>query len=62
MRIGIIGAGKVGATIALLLADSAFCSEVLLGDLRAPDDLSAVPKVRFRTLDASDRTALRAFV
>ena len=39
MRIGIIGAGKVGATIALLLADSAFCSEVLLGDLRAPDDL-----------------------
>ena len=62
MRIGIIGAGKVGATIALLLADSAFCSEVLLGDLREPDDLSVARKVRFRVLDASDRAALRAFV
>ncbi len=62
MRIGIIGAGKVGATIALLLADSAFCTEVILGDVREPDDLSVMRKARFRPLDASDRAALRAFV
>jgi len=62
MRIGIIGAGKVGATIALLLADSAFCAEVLLADLRPADDWSGFRKVRFRSLDAADRVALRAFV
>ncbi len=42
MRIGIIGAGKVGATIGLLLADSAFCTEVLFGDLRDPDGLAVL--------------------
>lgn len=62
MRIGIIGAGKVGATIALLLADSAFCSEVLIGDVREPDDLSVMRKARFRKLDAADAAALRGFV
>ena len=62
MRIGIIGAGKVGATIGLLLADSAFCTEVLFGDVREPDALAVLRKAGFRALDASDPAKLRAFV
>ncbi|HEY0946076.1 MAG TPA: saccharopine dehydrogenase C-terminal domain-containing protein [Opitutaceae bacterium] len=62
MRIGIIGAGKVGATIALLLADSAFCSEVILADLREPEALPVLRKARFRRLDAADPASLRTFV
>ena len=62
MRIGIIGAGKVGATIGLLLADSAFCTEVLFGDLCEPEGLAILRKARFRKLDASNITALRALV
>jgi saccharopine dehydrogenase-like NADP-dependent oxidoreductase len=61
MRIGIIGAGKVGATIGHLLADSAFCTEVLFGDVRAPEGQSTWRKARFVPLDATDGVALRAF-
>ena len=62
LRIGIIGAGKVGATIALLLEDCAFCGHVLLGDLREPDTLGALPKATFHPLDVRDAAALRSFV
>ncbi len=62
LKIGIIGAGKVGATIALLLEECAFCSHVLLGDLREPVLLGSLPKATFRALDVKDAAALRSFV
>lgn len=62
MRIGILGAGKVGSTIALLLEDSAFCTEILLGDLRAPTDSSRFRKTRFQPIDVSEAKARESFV
>ncbi len=44
MRIGIIGAGKIGGSIAALLETCGFCQEVRLADNRPLDSLQTLPK------------------
>ncbi len=62
MKIGIVGAGKVGATIATLLESCKFCKSVALADSRANIDLTGLKKSRFVQADATDKAALAAFV
>jgi saccharopine dehydrogenase-like NADP-dependent oxidoreductase len=62
MRIGIIGAGKIGGSIAALLETCAFCDEVRLADNRSLDSLQSLPKCSSHTLDVASRPALEAFV
>lgn len=62
MKIGIIGAGKVGATIATLLESCPFCTGVVLADARAGVDLSGLKKSRFRRADVAKPAQLAAFV
>src|SRR5260370_30586649 len=62
MRIGIIGAGKIGGSIAALLETCGFCQEVRLADNRPLDSLQTLPKSSSHTLDVTSRTALPAFV
>src|ERR1700740_2241672 len=62
MRIGIIGAGKIGGSIAALLETCAFCSEVRLADNRPLDSLQSLPKSSSQTLDVTSRPALQGFV
>src|ERR1700747_1067357 len=62
MRIGIIGAGKIGGSIAALLETCAFCDEVRLADNRPLDSLQSLPKSSSHTLDVTSRPALEAFV
>ncbi|HEX9784717.1 MAG TPA: saccharopine dehydrogenase NADP-binding domain-containing protein [Opitutaceae bacterium] len=63
MRIGIVGAGKIGSTIAALLESSDFCDSVVSGDLR-PDPNLPRPgrKTRFRKLDVKKPRQLESFV
>jgi saccharopine dehydrogenase-like NADP-dependent oxidoreductase len=61
MTIGIIGAGKVGATIATLLESCDFCSGVVLGDVR-PLKFPGLKKARGQRLDVGRGPALAAFV
>ena len=44
MKIGIVGAGKVGGTIATLLESCKFCKSVALADARANIDLTGLKK------------------
>ncbi len=44
MKIGILGAGKIGATIATLLESCEFCTAVTLGDERSNLKLGALRK------------------
>lgn len=62
MKIGIVGAGKVGATIATLLESCKFCTGVILADTRAGVDLAGLKKSRFRRADVQKRAELDAFV
>ena len=62
MTIGVVGAGKIGATIAALLESCAFCDAVALADVRAGVDIDGLRKASFERLDAKRRTALAAFV
>jgi saccharopine dehydrogenase-like NADP-dependent oxidoreductase len=62
MTIGIIGAGKVGATIATLLESCDFCTATLLGDVRGNLKIRGLPKAAAKRLDVSRRPALDAFV
>ena len=62
MKIGIIGAGKVGATIATLLESCAFCDAVMLGDARANLKLTGLRKARAHRVDVAKRAPLAAFV
>lgn len=62
MKIGIVGAGKVGSTIATLLESCRFCSSVLLADQRADPDLDGLRKSRFRRTDVTRRGELDSFV
>jgi saccharopine dehydrogenase-like NADP-dependent oxidoreductase len=63
MKIGIIGAGKVGATIATLLESCDFCRTILLGDARA-DHLRArtLRKAAVKRLEVRRASSLTAFV
>jgi len=62
MKIGIVGAGKVGATIATLLETCSFCKSVTLADQRSTVDLKGLKKAKFRQLDVSKAAELAAFI
>jgi saccharopine dehydrogenase-like NADP-dependent oxidoreductase len=62
MKIGIVGAGKVGATIATLLESCKFCRSVALADVRAGIDLKGLRKSRFVHVDVKKPAPLAAFV
>ncbi len=62
MNIGIIGAGKVGISIAALLEDSPFCHAISLADTREVENARGLSKTRFRTLDVNDGAQMSAFV
>ncbi len=61
MKIGIIGAGKVGGTIATLLESCKFCRSVALADARANIDLKGLKKSRFVQVDVKKAVQLAAF-
>jgi saccharopine dehydrogenase-like NADP-dependent oxidoreductase len=62
MKIGIIGGGKIGATIATLLEACEFCTAVLLGDVRKNLKLEGLTKSRVFRLDVKRSPSLAAFV
>jgi saccharopine dehydrogenase-like NADP-dependent oxidoreductase len=62
MKIGIIGAGKIGGTIATLLESSKFCRGVALADVRSNIDLRGLKKSRFVQLDVKQPAELLSFV
>jgi saccharopine dehydrogenase-like NADP-dependent oxidoreductase len=62
MKIGILGAGKIGTTIATLLESCEFCTSVTLGDERSGLKLSALRKASTKRLNIQRRAALDAFV
>lgn len=62
MKIGIVGAGKVGATIATLLESCKFCSGIVLADARENIDLSGLKKAKFKHVDVKADGQLAAFV
>jgi saccharopine dehydrogenase-like NADP-dependent oxidoreductase len=62
MKIGLLGAGKVGATIAAMLQSSDFCNEIHLADMRAEAVLPPLSKLRFETLDFTQSGQLDGFV
>jgi saccharopine dehydrogenase-like NADP-dependent oxidoreductase len=62
MKIGIVGAGKVGATIATLLESCKFCRSVVLADVRAGVDLAGLRKSKFARVDVRQPAPLAAFV
>ncbi len=62
MKIGIIGAGKIGATIATLLESCKFCQGVVLADARANIDLRGLRKSKFRQVDVKKPAQLATFI
>ncbi|MBI2814051.1 MAG: saccharopine dehydrogenase NADP-binding domain-containing protein [Opitutae bacterium] len=62
MKIGIVGAGKIGGTIATLLESSKFCKSVALADVRANIDLTGLKKSKFVQVDVADAAQLAGFV
>ncbi|HUQ52398.1 MAG TPA: saccharopine dehydrogenase C-terminal domain-containing protein [Gammaproteobacteria bacterium] len=62
MTIGIVGAGKIGATIATLLESCTFCDAVALADVRAELKIGGLAKASATRLDAQQRTDLTAFI
>jgi saccharopine dehydrogenase-like NADP-dependent oxidoreductase len=62
MTIGVVGAGKIGATIATLLESCAFCGAVAVADVRSGVKIGGLGKTSVTRLDAHRRTALAAFV
>ena len=62
MKIGILGAGKIGTTIATLLESCEFCTSVTLGDERSDLKLGALRKASTKRLNMRRRAALDGFV
>jgi len=62
ITIGVVGAGKIGATIAMLLESCSFCDAVALADVRTGAKVSGLAKASVVKLDADKRSALAAFV
>ena len=60
MKIGIVGAGKVGGTIATLLESCKFCQGVALADARANIDLRGLKKSKFVQVDVNQAAQLAA--
>ena len=55
MTIGVVGAGKIGATIAALLESCAFCDAVALADVRSGVNVDGLGKTSVSRLDAHRR-------
>jgi saccharopine dehydrogenase-like NADP-dependent oxidoreductase len=62
MKIAILGAGKVGLTIALMLKKSKFCSDLSLAGIEPRPESKALGTVDFVKLDITDQSALRKFI
>jgi saccharopine dehydrogenase-like NADP-dependent oxidoreductase len=62
MAIGIVGAGKIGATIATLLESCPFCGAVTLADVRTELKIDGLRKASATKLDAKRRKTLATFV
>jgi saccharopine dehydrogenase-like NADP-dependent oxidoreductase len=62
MYVGIVGAGKIGGSIATLLETCGFCDGVRLGDSRSVEDITDLQKAEFRQLDVTKPTELESFV
>src|ERR1700737_736517 len=62
MKIGIIGAGKVGVSIATLLEISEFADAVILGDAKIAENLDGLRKSSFRKMEVTHERELDAFV
>jgi saccharopine dehydrogenase-like NADP-dependent oxidoreductase len=62
MKIGIVGAGKVGATIATLLESCRFCTGIVLADSRPNIDLAGLRKAKFRQVDVNAAADLAGFL
>jgi saccharopine dehydrogenase-like NADP-dependent oxidoreductase len=62
LTIGIVGAGKIGATIAALLESCPFCAAVALADARTGLKIGGLAKASATRLDVKRRAALTAFV
>src|SRR5215469_11425675 len=62
MQIGILGAGKIGISIATLLEIAEFVDAVLLGDAQIVDHLDGLQKIRFQQIDIQCADALKNFI
>jgi len=62
MKIGIVGAGKIGGTIATVLESCRFCKSVILADARTNIDLTGLRKSKFVPVDVKQPAQLAAFV
>src|SRR3984885_4685667 len=62
IKIGILGAGKIGIAIAALLDVMRFVDSVILADVDTVENLSALRKVRFSKLDVLSAPDLANFV
>jgi saccharopine dehydrogenase-like NADP-dependent oxidoreductase len=62
MKVGIIGAGKIGVSIAALLERAEFCTEIRLADLRIMAELGASAKTSSHRLDVTAPDELARFV
>ncbi|MGA8659624.1 MAG: saccharopine dehydrogenase NADP-binding domain-containing protein [Chthoniobacterales bacterium] len=62
MNVGIVGAGKVGGSVATLLETCDFCTKICLGDQRPSENLSGLRKASFRLLDVRSEADLDTFV
>ncbi|MBV8225525.1 MAG: saccharopine dehydrogenase NADP-binding domain-containing protein [Verrucomicrobia bacterium] len=62
IKIGVLGAGKVGLAIASLLDITRFVEHIVLADVRPRDCLGGFRKARFQKLDVNSEQDLAAFV
>jgi len=62
MDVAILGAGKVGITIATILQNCRFCREIRIADLRAAPDQPMPAQVRYQSVDFTDTNALRSLI
>jgi saccharopine dehydrogenase-like NADP-dependent oxidoreductase len=62
MLVAILGAGKIGVSIAALLETAEFVEAVILGDTRIVENLNALRKTRFQQIDIASTEALESFI
>src|SRR5690242_15233661 len=62
MEIGILGAGKIGISIATLLEIAELADAVILGDSQIVDQIDGLRKIRFQQIDIRSADALKNFV
>jgi len=62
MHVGIVGAGKIGGSIATLLETCGFCERVRLGNSRPLEGIAELAKAEFKRLDVTQPAELGTFV